>query len=123
MFSLGLNRRRTSLCSTYSKGILRVPQQNGEPYLKGNADIMKTGNMNRETKSVYFDLINVNLPSHLSERKVEPVNIHTGHIFIRYKIKIYSLQLHSSDLNYPFSSIDASFLLQKETSTRLKEFN
>ena len=76
------------------EGIRRVPQQSGEPYLKGNAarmKTMKTGNLYRETGSVYFYLINVNLPSHLSERKVELVNLHTGHIFIRYKIKIYSL--------------------------------
>ena len=65
--------------------------------LEGNAGRMQTGNLYRETGSVYFYLINVNLLSHLSERNVELVKLHTGHIFIRYKLKLYSLPfLHSS---------------------------
>ena len=65
--------------------------------LEGNAPIMKTGNRYRETGSVYFYLINVNLLSHSSERNVELVKQHTGHIIIRHKTKIHSLPfLHSS---------------------------
>ena len=64
---------------------------------EGNVARIKIGNLYRETGSVYFYLINVNLPSHSSERNVELVKLHTGHIFIGYKVKIYSLSfLHSS---------------------------
>ena len=66
------------------------------PYLKETTR-MKIGNLYRETESVYFYMINVNLPSHLSERNVELVKLHTGHIFIGYNVKKYSLSfLHSS---------------------------
>ena len=44
---------------------------------------MQTGNIYREMG--YFDLINVNFLSRLSERNVELVKLHTGHIFIVYK--------------------------------------
>ena len=65
--------------------------------LEENAARVRTGNLYRETGSICFYLKNVNLLSHLSERKVEPVNLHTGHIFIRYKTKFHSLPfLHSS---------------------------
>ena len=70
-----------------------MPQESVE----GNAARMQTGNLYRETGSVYFYLININLLSHLSERNVELVKLHTGHIFIGYNFKIYSLSfLHSS---------------------------
>ena len=65
--------------------------------LEGIAARIKTENLFRETGSVYFYLINVNLPSNKMERNVELVKLHTGHLFIGYKVKIYSLPfLHSS---------------------------
>ena len=65
--------------------------------LAENAARTQTRNLYRETGSVYFYLINVNLLSHLSERNVELVNVYTGHIFIGYKFKKYPLSfLHSS---------------------------
>ena len=79
------------------KRIRSVPQQKRWTILEGNAARTKTGNLNRETGSVYFYLIKVNLLSPLSERNVELVKLHTGHISIRYKTKFYSLPfLHSS---------------------------
>ena len=58
--------------------------------LEGNAAEQKTGNLFRETGSVYFYLINdlINLLCHLTERNVELVKLHTYHIFIRYKTKM-----------------------------------
>ena len=50
-------------------------------------------NLCRETESVYFYLINVNLLSPKSERNAELLKLHTGiiHVFIKYKTKINSL--------------------------------
>ena len=73
-----------------------VPTKRGT-ILEGKASRMKNGSLYRETGPVNFYLITVNLPSHLSERNVELVKLHTGYIFIGYKVKIYSLPfLHSS---------------------------
>ena len=38
--------------------------------LDGNAASIKNGNLSRETGSVYFYLIIINFPSHLSQRNV-----------------------------------------------------
>ena len=82
---------------TYLRENSKSASTKRETILERNATRMRTGNLYRETGSVYFYLININLPSHFSERNVELVKLHTGHIFIRYKMKIYSLLfLHSS---------------------------
>ena len=82
--------KQTSCISKFNifERIRRVPPTKWGIILEGNTARMKTGNLFRKTESVYFYLINVNLPSHLIERNVELVNLHTGHIFIRYDIKI-----------------------------------
>ena len=52
---------------------------------EGNADRMKTGNLNRETGSVYFYLINVNLRSLSSEINVlTRQTTHSSHIYQIY---------------------------------------
>ena len=87
-----LNRRRTNLCSTSSREFEECLNKAGN-----HTCSKRNQNLYREAGSVYFYLINVNLPSHFRERNVELVKLHTGHIFIRYKIKIYSLPfLHIS---------------------------
>ena len=89
-----MNGRRTD---TNLRENLKSVSTNRGTILEGNAARMKNGNLYREMESVFFYLINVNLLSHFSERNVELVKLHTGHIFIRYKIKFDSLAfLHKS---------------------------
>ena len=60
-----LNRRHTYLSSTSSREFEECPQQSGRPYLKEIQPEWKPDTyLFRETESVYFYLINVNLPSH-----------------------------------------------------------
>ena len=91
-----LNRRRTCSYSTSSREFEECLNKRGT-ILEGNTARMKTENPYRKMGSVYFYLINVNVLRRLSESNVELVKLHTGHIFIGYKLKIYSLPfLHSS---------------------------
>ena len=57
------NRRRTYLRSTSSREFEECPTKRWT-ILEGNAARVKTGNLFRETKCVFFYFINVNLPSH-----------------------------------------------------------
>ena len=61
----------------YSKSV----QTKRGTIFEGSAARMKNGNLYRETGSVYFYLINVNLLSHKIARNVDLVKLHTGHNF------------------------------------------
>ena len=91
-----------------------MPRQSGGIYC-GNVARIKTVNLQHDI--VIHRLINWDLKNEYAiklEKNYELVKLHTGHIFIRYKIKIYSLPfLHAWFwLTYPFSSINVSRYLQ-----------